>query len=341
MGNPGYCMKPARYTTNLNDKKVLCTLCPHQCVIADSKAGICMTRKNLDGMLFSENYCRPVSLAIDPIEKKPLYHFYPGSRIFSTGPNGCNLKCSFCQNHEISQSIINTSTVSEDDFVERIIQSGTKGIAYTYSEPYIWFETIMAIGPRIKQAGLVNVMVTNGYMEPEPLRKLLTVVDAMNIDIKSIKNDFYKRLCRAELGPVLRTCETVKKQCHLEITNLLITGANDTEKEMRTLVDYIATYLGKDTPLHISRYFPRHKFSAPATEIDVLINAGEIAKSKLDYVYIGNIISDAHSHTFCPNCKTLLISRSGYTIHITDALIHNPGEKGLCKTCGSTVPIVL
>lgn len=330
-------IKLARYVTILSDKKVQCILCPHKCIIADGRAGICMTRRNHDGLLYSENYCRPVSLAIDPIEKKPLYHFYPGSQIFSTGPNGCNLKCSFCQNHEISQNIIDTKPLSKDDFIKQIIGSNTKGIAYTYSEPYIWFETIMEIGPRIRQAGLVNVMVTNGYMEPKPLKELLTVVDAMNIDIKSIKNNFYKKLCKAELSPVLRTCEAVKKQCHLEITNLLITGENDSVKEMHTLVDYISSYLGKDTPLHISQYFPRHKLHVPTTDIEVLIRAWEIARNKLDYVYL---MSDTHSHTFCSKCKTMLISRTGYITHITDFLTQNLGMKCSCKVCSAPIPIV-
>ncbi|HEX7511547.1 MAG TPA: radical SAM protein, partial [Chitinivibrionales bacterium] len=221
-------MKTASYYTPLDSTKLRCDLCPHHCILAEGKRGICLTRRNENGVLVSLNYCRPVSTAVDPIEKKPLYHFFPGSRIFSTGPNGCTFKCLFCQNCEISQDIIPTREIPAASLAEAIIRSGTIGVAYTYSEPYIWFETIMDTAPLVKNAGLKNVMVTNGFMEPAPLAKLLSVIDAMNIDIKSIRPDFYKKLCKATLEPVLRTCETVKKKCHLEITNLIIPQENDT-----------------------------------------------------------------------------------------------------------------
>ncbi len=333
-------MKEAAYYTSLSDNNVQCRLCPNQCMIHDGKHGICLTRINEQGTLYSANYCRPVSTAIDPIEKKPLYHFHPGSSIFSTGPNGCTLKCNFCQNYDISQEIRHTRELSADDFTEMILKSRTKGVAYTYSEPYIWYETIMEIGPRIKKQGMVNVMVTNGYMESEPLKNLCTVIDAMNIDIKAMNDHFYNHLCKGSLAPVLQTCETVKKHCHLEITNLLITGENDSEKDITDLVNYIATNLGKDTPLHISRYFPQYKLRTHTTPGHTMLNAWETARAKLDYVYLGNIIAADTADTFCPKCSTLLIRRNGYAIKISDSLIRESSGTCVCSACGASINVI-
>ena len=334
-------MKEAKYFKPLSDQKVQCILCPHQCKIAEGKNGICLTRGNRNGFLYSLNYCRPVSIAVAPIEKKPLYHFYPGSRIFSTGPNGCTLKCSFCQNYEISQHTLPTRELSVDEFTKAIINSNTRGVAYTYSEPYIWFETIMDVGTKVKENGLVNVMVTNGYMEPDPLSELITVVDAMNIDIKSMNPAFYKKLCKGELDPVLRTCETVKKHCHLEITNLLITGENDSEDDVTKLVEFIASNLGKDTPLHLSRYFPRYKLNKQSTPEHSLLNAWQIANDKLDYVYLGNIMSDEKSSTHCPSCNVLLVMRSGYSTEVTENLSGKISGKSVCNNCGAEINIII
>ncbi|MBD3391297.1 MAG: AmmeMemoRadiSam system radical SAM enzyme [Chitinivibrionales bacterium] len=333
-------MKTASYFTRLDDHKVRCELCPHHCVIREGKRGFCLTRQNKDGILVSANYCRPVSTAVDPIEKKPLYHFRPGRTIFSTGPNGCTFKCSFCQNCEISQEILPTREVSAAKLARSIIDSRTIGAAYTYSEPYIWYETIMDVGSRVKEAGLCNVMVTNGYMEPAPLDDLLRIVDAMNIDIKSMNPDFYRRLCKGELQPVLRTCETVKKHAHLEITNLLITGENDSENEIRKLVSFIATNLGSDTPLHISRYFPRYKLAHPATAERSLLSAWELAREKLDFVYLGNTHARDKADTFCPSCGALLVTRSGYRTAVTRELARQPDGSTRCGTCSRKIALV-
>jgi pyruvate formate lyase activating enzyme len=281
-------------------------------------------------------------MSIDPIEKKPLYHFFPGSGIFSSGPNGCTFKCQFCQNCEISQEILPVREIPAKDFADEVINSKTIGIAYTYTEPYIWFETIMEIGPIVKKRGLKNVMVTNGYMEPAPLADLLTVVDAMNIDIKSIRPAFYKKLCKAELEPVLRTCETVKKHCHLEITNLLIPGENDSPDDVRDLVAYVAENLGKDTPLHLSRYFPRFKMTSPPTPEKSLFDALEIARRDLQYVYVGNIQSSEASNTSCPVCHDVLVKRSGYSIEMAPGLkTKGSGNFALCPKCGVETNIII
>jgi pyruvate formate lyase activating enzyme len=335
-------MKKASYFSALENKTVRCELCPHHCVLTDRKRGICLTRQNIHGELVSLNYCRPVSSHIDPIEKKPLFHFYPGSQIYSCGPNGCTFRCLFCQNCDIAQSIVPTTEFSADSMANAVIESKTVGIAYTYSEPYIWFETIMDVGAIVKEHGLKNVLVTNGFMEPAPLADLLTVVDAMNIDIKSIRPDFYRRLCKAELEPVLRTCEEAKKKCHIEITNLVIPGENDTEDDFRDLVDFINVNLGKDTPLHFSRYFPRNKATYPPTKESVLFRAWEIAKEKLDHVYVGNIEAQDKANTYCPSCKALLIKRSGYSITLAEGLKAALEKKTApCPSCGADTKILM
>jgi len=334
--------KHAAYYHEKSAEALQCELCPHHCILIEGKRGICLTRQNIGHELISLNYLRPVSMNIDPIEKKPLYHFYPGSEIFSSGPNGCTFKCSFCQNCGISQDILPVKEIPAEDFVDAIVKSNTIGIAYTYTEPYIWFETIMEIGPVIKNRGLKNVMVTNGYMEPAPLEDLLTVVDAMNIDIKSMRPEFYSRLCKAELSPVLRTCETVKKHCHLEITNLLIPGENDAEADIRDFVKYIAENLGVDTPVHFSRYFPRYKMTAPPTDEKTLLGALEIARGSLQYVYAGNIQSDKGSNTFCPSCRKTLVKRRGYSVETAPGLKARGSDKtASCPHCGFEVHIVM
>ena len=334
-------MKKASYYKQLPDNRVQCLLCPHHCKLSNGKKGICLTRENRDGVLYSTNYLRPVSIAIDPIEKKPLYHFYPGSNVFSTGPNGCTFKCTFCQNWEISQNILSVPEIPMDILVKRVITSGSKGIAYTYSEPYIWFETIMDIHEHLKDSDMKAVMVTNGFMEDKPLRELIRFIDAMNVDIKSINPRFYKKLCKGTLRPVLNTCETVVKYCHLEITNLLIPGENDSEQDIIDLVDYVASYLGKNIPLHISRYFPRYKMFNKATPEISLNKAWEIASEKLDYVYIGNLYADNKSDTYCPSCHTLLIKRNGYSINISDTLGKDLQGKGICKKCRFEINIAI
>jgi pyruvate formate lyase activating enzyme len=335
-------MKTASYFTALDDGKVRCELCPHHCMLQDGKRGLCLTRQNIGGKLVSLNYCRPVSSHIDPVEKKPLYHFFPGSQIYSCGPNGCTFKCIFCQNHDISEKIVATTEVSVGSFAQAIVDSGTIGVAYTYSEPYIWFETIMDVGKIVKEHGLKNVMVTNGFMEPAPLNELVAVVDAMNIDIKSIRPEFYEKLCKAQLAAVLRTCETVKKYCHLEITNLVIPGENDTEDDFMKLVEFVAHHLGKDTPLHFSRYFPRNRATYPPTPESTLDLAWKIGCSRLDYVYVGNMDSRDKSNTCCPACKKVLIRRSGYSIALTEGLKKAAGKATAdCPACGAPTNILL
>lgn len=333
-------MKEAAWYRKLNGGSVECTLCPHHCTIAPDQAGRCLNRFNRNGSLVAENFCSPVSIALDPIEKKPLYHFHPGTRIFSLGPSGCTMQCRFCQNHEISQTRCAATVDSPEHLAQKIIDSGAPGVAYTYSEPFTWYETIMDVGARAKAAGLYNVMVTNGYMEPGPLAELLTIVDAMNIDIKSMTQDFYGRLCGASLKPVLRTCVAVKKKAHLEITTLLIPGENDSPEEIAQLADFVATELGPDTPLHLSRYFPRYKLMTPPTPLETLDRAYRVACERLHYVFTGNVDSGQRSNTRCPRCNATLVQRNGYTIEITSNLLRTPS--GVCCTvCDTQIPLIV
>jgi pyruvate formate lyase activating enzyme len=335
-------MKEASYYSTLPDNRVECALCPHRCKIPEGKRGFCLTRENAGGRLIAANYCRPVSTAIDPIEKKPLYHYYPGSEIFSTGPNGCTLKCSFCQNSVISQEKITTREIPVEKLAETVVKSGSIGAAYTYSEPFIWYETIMDMGPRIRMLGLKNVMVTNGFMERAPLNDLLGTIDAMNIDIKSMNPSFYRRICKGKLEPVLAACESVKKAgCHLEITHLLIPGENDGPDETNALADFIASHLGPETPLHISRYFPRYRMDHPSTSSALLERAWEIASKRLDFVYVGNIAAGDKENTYCPGCGAILISRSGYRAEIIRSAFNTAGEKQFCAKCNRLINIVL
>lgn len=320
---------------------VRCVLCPHHCVLPEGKRGICLTRRTLDGALRTMNYCRPVSSALDPIEKKPLYHFLPGAMIFSTGPNGCTMKCAFCQNAGISQELVCAPYVEPSDTAAEVAQSHSAGIAYTYSEPYIWFETIMDTAPLVRAAGGCAVMVTNGYMEPRPLAELLQVIDAMNVDIKSMNPRFYRTLCKAELAPVLRSCEQVARAgCHLEITNLLIAGHNDTDQEIRLLARWIREHLGRHTPLHISRYFPRHRMADTATPEERVEQAVIIALEDLDHVYAGNLSRTAHADTRCSTCGGVLIRRTGHRVSRLPLLEEN-GRTASCGACGTPLTVRL
>ncbi|MEO0069567.1 MAG: AmmeMemoRadiSam system radical SAM enzyme [candidate division WOR-3 bacterium] len=327
--------KEARYWTPLEGKRVQCLLCPNQCVIASGKVGRCLGRKNIDGKLYAVNYGEVVSMAVDPIEKKPLYHYYPGAEIFSVATYGCNLLCPFCQNWEISQEIAPSRFISPQELLKTVKRSGVNLISYTYSEPLVWFEFLLDAGKLLKDAGIKNVLVTNGMINPEPLREILPLIDAMNIDLKSIREGFYRDYIKGDLPTVLETIRIAHKNCHIELTNLIIPGRNDSEAEIRELVDFVAS-LGRKTPLHFSRYFPRHRASEPVTPTETLRRAAEIAREKLDYVYLGNIaIGERYQNTFCPGCGAVLVDRSGYVGRLVGL------KDGECQRCGRKADIVL
>ncbi len=313
----------------------MCLLCPHECVIAEGKAGLCLGRRNIGGKLVAASYGEVVSIAVDPIEKKPLYHFLPGSEILSVATYGCNLRCPFCQNSDISQQVVPARHVEPDELLALAKRHGTPAIAYTYNEPLIWFEYLMDAGKLMQEAGIRNVLVTNGMLNPEPLAELLPLVSAMNIDLKSMRPEFYRDYVKGDLETVLGTIRAAHKACHVELTNLLIPGRNDSEPEIRELVDFVAG-LGRDTVLHFSRYFPRHRASEPSTPAETLVRAAAIAREKLDYVYLGNITTRPEDRdTFCPQCRNRLVERSGYAGRVVGI------AEGKCANCGRVADFVL
>jgi pyruvate formate lyase activating enzyme len=302
-------MKEALYYEKQTDNSVRCLLCPNFCRIAEGKSGSCRSRKNIKGTLYAINYGRTTSLSLDPIEKKPLYHYYPGSQILSLGANSCNLHCEFCQNYEISQAECPTSALSPSELLQIMQEKNLKQVAFTYTEPFTWYEFILDCAKLFQPHDIKIVLVTNGYINPEPLAELLPSIDAMNIDLKSINADFYKKICHGNLKPILETIKTAFASCHIELTNLLIPGLNDKENEIQTLIDFVAE-VNLNIPLNFSKYFPRWKCKQPATSDVALISAYKLAKEKLSYVYIGNMQTDKYSNTSCPNCNKLLIDRS-------------------------------
>jgi pyruvate formate lyase activating enzyme len=315
--------------------RVVCNLCPHECVIAEGKAGFCLGRRNIGGELVAASYGEVVSIAVDPIEKKPLYHFLPGSDILSVATYGCNLRCPFCQNAEISQQVAPSRHVEPDELLALAKCQRASSIAYTYNEPCIWFEYLMDTGKLMQEAGIRNVLVTNGMLNPEPLAELLPLVSAMNIDLKSIQPEFYRDYVKGDLDTVLSTIQIAAKACHVELTNLLIPGRNDSDSDISELVDFVAR-LGRTTVLHFSRYFPRHRASEAPTPAETLARAGAIARKKLAYVYLGNVTARPEDRdTFCPKCRNLLVERSEYAGRIVGI------RDGKCANCERTADFVL
>jgi len=328
-------MVEAKYWRALDKGRVVCDLCPQACRIPDGSSGICQGRVNEGGTLLAVNYGQCVSVSMDPIEKKPLYHYYPGMPVLSVACNGCNLRCDFCQNWQISQELTRTSTLLPDELVRLAAENNSFGIAYTYTEPMVWFEYLLDAGARAHDAGLMNILVTNGIINEEPFRELLPVVDAMNVDLKSMRDDFYQKKChvRGGLEAVKRTIAMAAGSAHLEVTNLLIPGENDTEEDVRELASFVA---GVDPaiPLHLSRYFPTYKMTNPPTPESSLRRAYDIAREHLYYVYVGNVGGDFAADTACPDCGHTLIKRSGYTTTVTGV------KDGHCSKCGRTTDVV-
>jgi pyruvate formate lyase activating enzyme len=327
--------KEALYWEKGKNGKVQCLLCPVGCVIAEGKVGVCRGRKNEGGRLFAANYGWLVSVAIDPIEKKPLYHFHPGRQILSTGPNGCNLRCQNCQNWNISQEESPTQFAKSQDLIEVALREKSFGISYTYTEPLIWYEYVLDTARMAKEKNLANVLVTNGYINEEPLRKLLPYIDAMNVDLKSMDQDFYKKICKGKLDPILKAIEiSFQNHVHIEITNLLIPTLNDSDEQIQKLVDFVAR-LSDRIPLHFSRYFPMYKMDIPSTPLETIQKAFMLGKRKLKYVYVGNANIPNTSNTYCPVCNNLLINREGYYTSVLGI------KEGKCKNCGTAADVII
>ncbi len=307
--------REARYYERLDDGKVACRLCPHECVIAPGRAGFCTQRRNEGGTLAAAAYGQVAAVQMDPIEKKPLYHFKPGSSILSIGANGCNFRCEWCQNWHLSESQAATQPASPQALVTTAQRRGSCGIAYTYNEPLINFEFLMDCAALAREAGLANVLVTNGSINPEPLAELLPLVDAMNIDLKSMDEAVYRRYIKGDLATVQHTIREAARACHVEVTNLVVPGVNDSQEQIAALIDFVAE-VDRSTPLHFSRYHPQFKFHAPPTPERTLRMAYEMASEKLDYVFLGNIALPGTSDTRCPKCGRTLIERTGYFIRV-------------------------
>ena len=282
--------KEASYYQKQKENKVQCLLCPKICIIEPGKSGFCQIRKNIDGKLYSLIYGKTAGIAVDPIEKKPLFHFHPHEVIFSLGTRGCNLDCTFCQNWHISQNPeAYLDDITKEDIVNEVLKRKIFGIAYTYNEPFIWYEFVRDTAKLAKENNIENVLVTNGYINPEPLEEILPFISAMNIDIKAMDDVFYKSTCKASLDPVLNTIKRAKQSCHIELTNLIIPTLNDSEEQIEKLTDWIFENTVADTPLHLTRYFPCYKLNLPPTPVKTLKRAQEIAEKKLKFVHLGNV----------------------------------------------------
>ena len=328
-------MKPeGKWWEPLEDGKVRCLLCPRRCVIAPGKRGVCRVRGNVDGKLICLGYGEVVSLANDPMEKKPLYHFYPGSYIISVACNGCNLKCAHCQNYQISQMECPTRYLSPEELVEVAERYDSSGVCFTYTEPLVWFEYVMDVAKLARPKGLSIVLVTNGQINPEPLAELLPHVDAMNVDLKSIDDDFYRDVCGGGSLEATLNCirEAYSAGVHVEVTNLIIPGLNDDPGQIERLVEFLVG-VSPDIPLHFTRFFPHYRMvDRPPTPLSTLLRARAIAESMgVKYVYVGNVGDERLNSTYCPKCKRLLVRRSGF-FEVVSYL-----EGNRCPSCGEVI----
>lgn len=334
-------MKETWFYTKKDSRQVQCLLCPHQCHIPPGGWGVCRTRTNIKGVLHYYYYGLLVAEHADPVEKKPLYHFMPGTLTYSIAGPGCNLQCGFCQNWQISQiddakrwASLPIPNVPIDDVIVRAIQSGAKSISYTYTEPTMFYEYMFDTAVRAKGKDLSTIMVSNGYINEEPLKKLLPYIDAFNIDLKSMDETFYANVCKAHRDPVLKTLRAVFRAGKwLEVTTLLIPGLNTEQEQIRQVVEFVRDELGCSVPLHFSGSYPAYKLNQLAsTSAATLQEAYAYALSAgLKYVYTGNVRVDGGEHTYCPSCKEILIKRRGFSI------VENNVRGSECRFCSERI----
>ncbi|MGD0335592.1 MAG: AmmeMemoRadiSam system radical SAM enzyme [Candidatus Omnitrophota bacterium] len=330
-------LKEGLYYEKLDKKVVHCHICPRNCVIPDGKRGFCGVRENRGGTLYALSYGRLVAIHLDPIEKKPLFHFLPGSYAFSIATAGCNFRCKFCQNWEISQrkpDEVDYSYIEPQDLIKKVKESGSYIIAYTYTEPTIFYEYMLDVAKLAKKEGIRNIMHSCGYINEKPLRALAKYLDAANIDLKGFSEDYYAKISEGSLGPVLAALKILKEEgVHVEITNLVLPGYNDDPGMITRMCLWIKDNLGADTPLHFSRFFPSYKLlSLNPTPVSTLEKARRIALDcGLKYVYIGNVVGNPAENTYCPRCKKIVVERSGYTVLEVNL------KNGRCKFCGEKI----
>jgi pyruvate formate lyase activating enzyme len=331
-------MKEALLYEKLPEQRVKCNLCNHRCLIGEGKKGICAVRENRGGTLYTLVYRRLISRNVDPVEKKPMFHFAPGSRSFSIATVGCNFRCDFCQNYEISQipreeNQITGQDVAPEEIVAMARKTGCKTIAYTYTEPTIYFEYAYDIALKASKAGLKNIFVTNGYMSEEALRTFHPHLHGANVDLKAFRDQFYRERCGGRLEGVLHSLRVMKELgVWVEVTTLIIPGLNDSEEELRDLAGFIVS-LGKEVPWHISRFHPMYRMlDRSPTSVKILERARKIGMDAgLRYVYTGNVSGDPGEDTFCPHCGQLLVDRLGFQI-----LKYQIREKK-CSRCGTEI----
>jgi pyruvate formate lyase activating enzyme len=316
---------------------IMCMICPNECVLSEGELSKCNNRKVYNSKLYTLAYGNPCSVNVDPVEKKPLYHFLPGSRAYSIATAGCNLVCLNCQNWTISQTSPDKTRnfdLMPDKVVEECINSNCSSIAYTYSEPTTFYEYVYETALLAKEAGIKNIIKSNGYINGEPLKKLCSVIDGANIDLKAFNETTYLKLSGGKLQPVLNSLSLYKEMgIWLEITNLIIPGWTDNMDEIRNMCSWLSNNGFRDTPLHFSRFFPLHKLEQlPPTPVETLYNAAHIAKNEgIKYVYIGNVPGNNMSNTICPSCNSKVMERAGYRI------ASNAISQGKCKKCGQTI----
>lgn len=324
------------YYFKKSDSKLECTLCPHYCKLLPGKSGICGARKNTGEKIELLTYGVISGNSLDPVEKKPLYHFFPGTNIFSVGSYGCNMRCDYCQNYHISQRIPDEYTirVKPENLINEALHSiNNIGIAFTYNEPVIWFEFIKDVSWLAKENNIRTALISNGFINQEPLMEVISFIDAFNVDLKAFNDDFYRKLTGSEIKPVKESISTIGRSGrHLEITTLIIPGYNDSCDEMDEEARWIASEAGRETPLHLSRYFPMYKREDRSTPVDTIKKLSEIALKHLDYVYTGNMITEKGQDTTCPSCGKKVTKRSGYNIRL-----QNLDKDGKCLNCGKLI----
>lgn len=324
----------AKYYTK-KGTMIICDLCPNQCRLSEGQIGLCRARKMIDGVLYSMSYANPCAIHVDPVEKKPLHHFYPGSNTLSIGVEGCLLHCKSCQNHTISQAFPNeepSELYSPEDIVTKAKARHCESISYTYTEPFAFFEYTLETSKLAKENGLKNIIVSSAYVNEAPLMELIPFIDAANIDLKCFSASFYKEFCKGDLDVVLRNIQILNKShVWLELTNLVIPGYTDDMELISEMCYWLMANGFERVPIHFSRFFPDYKLiDIGPTPIETVKNAVKIAKkSGLKYVYSGNIAEP--SDTFCPDCDTSLIKRTGYHVEIL------PQFNGACPKCNCQI----
>ncbi len=335
-------MKEAMLYEKRDGAKVACVLCSHRCVIDDGKRGFCGVRVNQDGTLYTLTHGRVIARHVDPMEKKPLFHYLPGSFAYSIATVGCNFRCYFCQNWEISQHKedgleLPGKALSPETAVEEAAESGCSSISYTYTEPTIFFEYAYDIALLAQKRNIKNVFVTNGYQTPQTIEKMKGVIDAANVDLKSFSDEFYRKVCSARLRPVLEAIKLMHEAAiHVEVTTLVVPKQNDSDAELTQIARFLAD-ISPDIPWHVSRFYPNYKdLTTPATPRETIRKAVRIGREQgLRYVFSGNLPGEGDEDTVCPLCGEVVISRSGYSIHA----LRLKGNR--CGNCNASLPIII